>query len=322
MKESSLPCGLILAPMAGFTDSAMRRVCYECGADAAVTEMVSAKAVVYHDKKTAALARIHPEEKNTSLQLFGSEPEILAQAAAALSEGAAGGLTPSAIDVNMGCPVPKVFSNGEGSALMRTPEKIETIVRAMRAACPLPITVKIRAGVDPDHKNAVECALAAEAGGAAAVTVHGRTRSQLYSGRADRALIARVKEAVHIPLIANGDITSGAEALDMIAQTHPDGLMIGRGAVGDPFLFAEIRAALAGVPYCPPTPEEKVRMALRQLSLAIEEKGERNAVRECRKMIGSYVSGMRGAVSVRVRVYAAETYGEVSAALTSILDPD
>ena len=310
----SLPHGLFLAPMAGFTDHAMRAVCTAHGAEYTVTEMVSAKAVVYGDRKTADLARIYEEEVPCALQLFGSEEEILARAAETMSRGVPGGMLPAAIDLNMGCPVPKVFGNGEGSALMRDPEKIYRILLAVRGATDLPVTVKLRAGIDPAHKNAVECALAAEAGGAALVAVHGRTRSEFYGGHADRAVIAAVKRAVKIPVIANGDITTAGDALAVFRETGADGVMIGRGAVGNPFLFSEIRAALDGVSYTPPTAEERAATALSELALAVAEKGESVAVREARKRLSQYLRGFRGAAALRARIHLAETAEEIGAA--------
>lgn len=310
-----LPHGLMLAPMAGFTDHAMRVVCREAGAEYAVTEMVSAKAVCYGDKKTASLARIRADEPPTALQLFGSDPACMAEAAAAVSGGTAGGVAPVAIDINMGCPVPKVAGNGEGSALMRDPAKILAIVTAVRAAVSLPVTVKIRTGWDFAHINAVECALAAEEGGASLVTVHGRTRTQMYSGEADLSVIARVKQAVRIPVVGNGDVTDGASALRMLSETGCDGLMIGRGAVGNPFVFGEILCALRGEDYTPPALEEILRVALRQLTLAAEEKGETVAVRESRKQISRYLRGFPGASAARQRINTALTVREVEQAL-------
>lgn len=310
-----LPLGLALAPMAGFTDAGMRAVCRRFGAEYLVCEMVSAKAVVYGDKKTLLLAHIAAEEAPCAIQIFGSEPDILARAAEQMGRGIAGDVRPAAIDVNMGCPVPKVFGNGEGSALMRSPEQIETIVRAVCGATDLPVTVKIRAGVDDAHINAVECAKAAEAGGAAAVAVHGRTRVQLYSGAADRGIIRAVKEAVGVPVFANGDVTDAASALAMRAETGADGLMVGRGAIGNPFVFAEIAAALRGEPYEPPTLPERVEVALEQLSRSVADKGERLAVTEGRKQIALYLRGFRGAADIRRQINAASTYAEVAAAL-------
>ncbi len=317
--NTNLDLGLMLAPMAGFTDRAMRLVCKEAGAEYSVTEMVSAKAVVYNDKKTYSLARIMPDEGAVALQIFGSEPSVMAEAAARLScpnEGAA----PVAIDINMGCPVHKIFSNGEGSALMKSPELIEKIVSAVSAATSLPTTVKLRAGVDSASINAVECALAAEAGGAAAVCVHGRTRVQMYSGSVDREIIKNVKSALQIPVIANGDILSAEDAVSMLSFTGADGIAIGRGAVGNPFIFSEIAAKLRGEDYTPPTTEERIQVALRQLSLAIGDKGERAAVPEARKQIAMFLRSFKGAARIRAQVNTALTYSEVENALLSALN--
>lgn len=316
----TLPHGLMLAPMAGFTDRAMRLVCKEYGAEYTVTEMVSAKAVTYNDKKTELIARIGEDEGPVALQLFGSEPDVMARAAERMYRGILGFAAPVAIDINMGCPVPKVYGNGEGSALMRSPELIERIVREVKRSTPLPCTVKLRAGIDDTSKNAVECAQAAEAGGADAVCIHGRTRKQMYAGRADREIIKNVKCALQIPVIANGDITSYAEALDMLSVTGADGLMIGRGAIGNPFLFSEIIAGLEGEEYTPPCMEEKIAASLRQLSYAILDKGEGVAVRESRKQIALYFKTFRGAAAMRAGINRAESFDEVRAALSLLCE--
>ena len=316
----TLKHGLMLGPMAGFSDRAMRVVCHEAGAEYSVTEMVSAKAVVYGDKKTFDLARILPDEGSVALQIFGKEPDIMARAAEVMARATEGGTRPVAIDINMGCPVNKIYSNGEGSALMRSPELIEKIVRAVSENIDLPCTVKIRAGVDSEHKNAVECALAAEAGGAAAICVHGRTRVEMYSGKADREVIKNVKKALQIPVIANGDVCSFADAREMLFETGADGIMIARGAIGNPFLFTEIIRGLEGGEFIEPTLEERVRVALRQLSLALQEKGELVAVREARKQIALYLRAFRGSAALRARINRAESFDEVRAAMTDALE--
>lgn len=309
--------GLMLAPMAGFSDYAMRTVCHSLGAEYSVTEMVSAKAVVYGDKKTHMLARITEGEGPVALQLFGSEPSVLAEAAARL-ESPLLGVTPVAIDINMGCPVNKIFTNGEGSALMRNPSLIYDIVRATVGAISLPCTVKMRLGVDRGSVNAVECALAAEEAGAALITVHGRTRVEMYSGDADMNEVAKVKKALHIPLIANGDIASAEDALNALSATGADGIMIGRGAVGNPFVFDEITCALENREYAPPTLSERLRIAKEQLVLAIEEKGEGVAVKEARKQIALYFRGFRGAAELRAEINRAETLRGVLSAFDII----
>lgn len=321
--RTQLKHGLFLAPMAGFTDRAMRCISSELGAEWCVTEMVSAKAVTFGDKKTFSLARIQGDEGNVSLQIFGNEPSVMAKAAEILARGYGDGayIPPLAIDINMGCPVNKVFGNGEGSALMRDPELIYTIVREVSSAIDIPTTVKIRSGIDRDHINAVECALAAEAAGAALVTVHGRTRAQLYGGTADREIIRNVKSTLHIPVIANGDITDSESAVAMLRETGADGIMIGRGAIGNPFIFSEITAHLDKKEYTAPSLNKRIETALRQLCIAIDDKGELYAVHEARKQIALYFKGFRGCAALRAKINTASTLAEVEAAL-SILEEE
>ena len=307
--------GLMLGPMAGYSDRAMRRICLDCGAEYAVTEMVSAKALCFHDKKTPLLAAVAQDEMPVAVQIFGSEPAILAEGAAMVAEGMGGGVIPAAVDINMGCPVPKITGNGEGSALMKNPDLVYRIVEAVKKAIPLPVTAKIRAGYDEKSKNAVEVALAIEAGGASAVTVHGRTKTQLYSGKADWNIIKNVKQALQIPVIANGDVLSADDALRIKAETGCDGIMVARGAVGNPFLFREIRDALEGNPPRPATQNEKIGIAIRQLTLAIEQKGEYAAVRELRKQLLGYLKGLRGGASIRARIAVAESADAIISAL-------
>lgn len=327
----------MLAPMAGYTDRALRLVCHRLGAEYTVTEMVSAKAVVYNDKKTFSLAKILSDEGPTAVQIFGSEPDIMAEAARVLSEpcsaseafrrttpnGTDGGAlfctSPVAIDINMGCPVKKIFSNGEGSALMRSPEKIEKITKAVKSATSLPVTVKIRAGINEQSINATDCAKAAEAGGADAICIHGRTTAQMYGGSADRKIIEKVKNSLQIPLFANGDIVDGASALAMLSQTGADGIAIGRGAVGNPFIFSEILAALGDKPYTPPTLFERAEMALTQLTLACEDKGEAYAIPEARKQIAAYLRAFHGAAKIRAKINSATTLFEIKDAFSELL---
>ena len=313
--------GLFLAPMAGFSDRAMRRVCTEMGAEYSVSEMISAKAVTFGDKKTYSLANIRPDEGPVALQIFGSEPDIMARAANTLStrDFGEGYASPCAIDINMGCPVHKIFSNGEGSALMRDPELIYRITRAVKENTDLPVTVKHRSGVDHSSINAIECAMAAESGGASLITVHGRTRVQMYSGTVDREIIKNVKNSVHIPVIANGDITSAEDALSMLQYTGADGIAVGRGAVGNPFIFKEIICALENKPFIEPTLDEKVEVALWQLRLAIEDKGECVAVPEARKQIASYLHSFRGAAAIRAKINQALRYSEIELILKEAL---
>ena len=305
--------GLFLAPMAGFSDRAMRRVCHEMGAEYSVSEMISAKAVTFGDKKTFSLAAIRDDEGPVALQIFGSEPDIMGKCAAILTEKKwqDGFVGPVAIDINMGCPVHKIFSNGEGSALMKNPELIYRIVRSIKENTDLPVTVKHRTGLDASTLNAVECAIAAAEGGAELITVHGRTKTQMYSGNVDRETIKKVKQSVQIPVIANGDILSACDAISMLNDTGADGIAIGRGAVGNPFIFSEISAALSGGVFNAPSLDERVEVALWQLRLAIEDKGERVAVPEARKQIASYLHSFKGAAKIRAKINVALTYAEI-----------
>ncbi len=307
--------GLCLAPMAGFSDRAMRLVCKKYGAEYLTTEMISAKAICYKDKKTVALCHIKEDEAPCALQLFGHEESVMAEATAMICDGYAGGVMPTAIDINMGCPVPKITGNHEGSYLMRDPDLVMRLVSATVKASKVPVTVKIRAGYDEKSINAPEVALAAEAGGASLICVHGRTKTQMYSGKADREIIAKVKSCVKVPVIANGDIASGTDAISVLKQTGADGLAIGRGAIGNPFVFAQIIDELEGRASQIPTQREKIETALLQLRLAIEDKGERLAVFESRKQIAEYIKGIVGAAEIRAKINQAESYDEVKAIL-------
>lgn len=307
--------------MAGYTDAAMRRLCHRMGAEATVSEMISAKAVVYRDKKTVALGRTTPEEGPVLLQIFGSEPAVMAEAAGMLAEGYCESI-PAGIDINMGCPVPKIAGNGEGSALMRDPARCEAIVAAVRAALPgdLPLTVKLRLGWDSAHISLPEVADAAVRGGAAAIFVHGRTRTQMYAGEADWEPITALAARLAVPVIGNGDIADADVALRRLRESGCHGIMIGRGAVGNPFLFREIAAALRGEVMPPPTRRERVETALAHLEDAIRDKGEACAVREARKQIAAYIHGMNGAAAVRAAVNAATTLREVEAVLLPLAE--
>ena len=310
---------LFLAPMAGYTDRAARLICRKYGADFTESEMVSARALVYQDRKSAPLARLLFDELPGAVQLFGSDPAIIAEAAKMVSSGTAGGVPPTAIDLNFGCPVRKIVSNGEGSALMRDPNKIGRIVSAVVKATDLPVTVKIRAGWDASEKNAAECARAAESAGCAAIFLHARTRSQFYSGAADLSVIREVKRAVSVPVVGNGDVVDAKSALRMLNETGCDGLMVGRAAVGRPFVFREIRAAIDGKPIPEVTPAERLEAALRQLDLAIEDKGEKIAVLESRKQAAQYLCGLRDAAAFRREICEAKTRDEVAAILRRAL---
>ena len=308
----NLKDGLFLAPMAGFSDRAMRIMCRRFGAEYLTTEMVSAKAICYKDKKTPLLARITEEQNPCAVQIFGSDPTFMAHAAEEIACGAVGGIAPVAIDINMGCPVPKIVNNNEGSALMKDPARVEKIVYAVKNAVSLPVTVKIRSGWDNGSINALEIALAAEAGGADAVFVHARTRAQMYSGSADFSVIRRVKECVKIPVIGNGDVVDSKSALRLKEESGCDGIMIGRGAIGRPFVFREIHCALNGLDYTEPEICKKISIAKEQLRLAVEDKGEFSAVTEARKQLAEYIKGINGAARLRGRINSATTYEEVS----------
>lgn len=283
------PGAVILAPMAGVTDYAFRQVCAELGAQITVTEMVSAKALCYGDKNTASLLRRN-ESVLCGAQVFGSDPEFMARGAQLALELSRADF----IDINMGCPMPKIVNNGEGSALMKDPALAGRIVRAVRDAVDVPVTVKTRKGWDKGHVNVAELARTVQDNGAAAIAVHGRTKTMLYSGAADWDVIAQVKRAVSIPVFASGDIVSPEAALRCKKRTGADGLMIGRGAFGDPWIFPQIRAALAGetVPERPPL-AERMELALRQMELAREDKGEHIACLEARKQLAWYLRGVR-----------------------------
>ncbi len=310
----TLDNNVILAPMAGVTDLPFRLLSREQGAGLVCMEMVSAKAIYYGNKNTESLLTIHPEEMPASLQLFGSEPGLIARMAEQVEE------RPFAIlDFNMGCPVPKVVNNREGSALMRDPALVRQILTAMVKAVKKPVTVKIRKGFDAEHCNAVEIARIAEDCGVAAIAVHGRTREQYYSGRADWEIIARVKEAVGIPVIGNGDIDGPLAASEMIRQTGCDGVMIGRAAQGNPWIFREITQYLRdGTIPGPPDAGEKREMILRHASLLQAFKGEYTAVREMRKHLSWYTAGMPHSARFRQMINSMESMEQLLESVNTI----
>ncbi|MBQ9116734.1 MAG: tRNA dihydrouridine synthase DusB [Clostridia bacterium] len=306
--ERNIAHGLVLAPMAGVTDRAFRVLAVKMGAELTVSEMISAKAIWYKDKKTAALSEFSRDEEPISIQLFGSEPEIMAYAAAELE-----GKYPSlaAIDINMGCPMPKITGNGEGSALMQKPQLAGEIVKRVKDAVKLPVTVKMRTGWDERSLNAPYLAQVCEQNGAALICVHGRTRKQLYAPPVDRKTIALVKHSVSVPVVANGGIYTAADAMAMLSETGCDGIAIGQGAMGNPWLFREIREAMDGRGEYVPSVKERMYTALLHLELLLRFKGEHIGSREARRQMAYYMKGLSGAAAARDRLNRAESGEEI-----------
>lgn len=301
-----LPNPWILAPMAGVCDMPFRVLCHEQGAGLTCMEMVSAKAILYKNKNTDALMEISEDEGLVSLQLFGSDPKIMGEMAARIEE------RPFAIlDINMGCPVPKIVNNGEGSALMKDPCLAGKIISSVASAISKPVTVKIRKGFDDDHINAVEMAHVAQESGAAAVALHARTREQFYSGAADWDVIRKVKEAVSIPVIGNGDVRGYDSARTMMEQTGCDAVMIGRACQGNPWIFRELCERSAGNDYSQPCVSEVMEMILRHAKMLIETKGEYIGAREMRKHAAWYTAGFKGASKLRGKFNEVETYTQL-----------
>ena len=301
--DVSLKNNLILAPMAGVTDLPFRLLCKEQGAGLLCMEMVSAKAIYFNNKNTEELLTIDDREPPVSLQLFGSDPDIISEMAKKIENRPF-----SILDINMGCPVPKVAGNGEGSALMKNPKLVEEIVSKTAKAIKKPVTIKIRKGFDDEHINAVEIARIAESAGAAAVAVHGRTREQYYSGKADWDIIRQVKEAVKIPVIGNGDVTSPEAARQLMETTGCDGIMIGRGAQGNPWIFRQILHWMeTGEEEPKPDLEEVKSMILRHARMLVEYKGAYTGIREMRKHVAWYTAGYPNSAKLRARVNEIES---------------
>lgn len=312
----TLPNNLILAPMAGVTDLPFRLLCKEQGAGLLCMEMVSAKAILYKNRNTESLLEIDSRENPVSLQLFGSDPEIISKIAHQIEDKPF-----DILDLNMGCPVPKIVNNGEGSALMKNPKLAGEIIRETVKAIDKPVTVKIRKGFDDEHINAVEMAKIAEDAGAAAVAVHGRTREQFYSGRADWDIIRQVKEAVSIPVIGNGDLLTAEDVIAMEAQTGCDGFMIARGAQGNPWIFRQILHYFeTGEHLAKPTLEEVTQMILRHARMMLEFKGEYIGIREIRKHAAWYTAGYPNSARLRVAINNVESFEALEELLMNNLE--
>lgn len=297
---------LYLAPLAGITDRAFREICIENGTDSVCTEMISARGIYYHDRKTEELLAFGQNEHPIGVQLFCCEPDIMTYAAKRCEE-----LSPDFIDINMGCPMPKIVGNGDGCALMKNPLLAGKIVEAVSKAVSVPITVKFRSGWDESSINAPEFAKTLENAGASRLTVHGRTREMLYTGKADRGLIKKVKQAVTIPVIANGDIFTPEDALSMLKETGCDGLMAARGTLGNPFLFAQIKQLLSDGTYSVPDFHTKLSTCVKQITLMCEYKPERIAIPEARKHAAWYLKGLKNSAGRRNEIMRAETLEKV-----------
>lgn len=309
----------LLGPMAGITDAAMRSVCIAHGAPLCYTEMISARGLVCGNRNTGRLLRRLANEKRYIVQIFGREPAVMAAAAGQLEAELGDAL--AGLDINMGCPAPKVFRHGEGAALMGEPELAAKIIRACADAVAVPLSVKFRAGLNAREINAADFARMAEGSGADRITVHGRTAAQMYRGQSDPGIIAAVKAAVAVPVIANGDVCSAASAAALLSETGCDSVMVARGAIGNPFLFAELSAYFDSRPLPdPPTPRDRIGVLLRQTELAAADKGEQVAVREMRAQIPRYLRGLHGAAAVRGALNQAGSLQELGALLQAYLE--
>ena len=319
--NTELKYGLMLAPMAGVTDRAFRDICIKYGAEYTVTEMVSAKALHFNDDESKKLAQVSPNELPCAVQIFGHEPEIMAEATdMILNKGIVKGAMPSSIDINMGCPVKKIVTNQDGSALMKNPALAGEIIKAVCKVSTVPVTVKIRTGWNDSSKNAVEMAQIAEENGASMICVHGRTREEMYTPPVDRETIAKVKRAVSIPVVANGGIYTSEDGIKMLEETGCDGLMIARGAMGNPWLFEEIKAAIDGKKYYPRPFEEKISAAIKQVEIMIEDKGERIALLEARRHLAYYIKGESGSAETRFRLNSSSSFSELKSIIADFLD--
>ncbi len=307
IRDVVIPNQTVLGPMAGVTDLPFRLLCREQGAGLVVMEMISAKAITFHNYKTAELMKSDPKERPVSLQLFGHEPEVMAAAAEMIEEQPF-----DILDINMGCPVPKIVNNQEGSALMKDPALIEKLVDACVKHTSRPVTVKLRTGYDHAHQNVVDCAKAAEAGGASMIAVHGRTRPQMYAGEADWSKIAEVVQAVSVPVVGNGDVTDGQSAKRMLEETGCTAVMIGRASEGNPWIFREVAHYLeTGEEMERPGHREVIQMILRHAALMREIKGERIGIQEMRHHAAWYLQGFPGAAKLRVKINTMATFAEL-----------
>lgn len=307
---------IFLAPMAGVTDLAFRRICRSWGAGMVYSEMISAKGLYYNDKKTAELMRISDDERPCAIQIFGSDADIMAEVIPKVME-----YRPDIIDINMGCPTPKIVNNGDGSALLKNPALIGEIVRKVSDASPVPVTVKIRKGWDSDSINAVETAKIIEANGAAAIAVHGRTRAEFYSGAADWDIIRSVKNAVKIPIIGNGDIKTAYDAKRMLDETGCDAVMIGRGSEGNPFIFRQINEYLrTGTVTFFPSPQDRLNQMTEHIEMLVREKGESRGIKEARKHIAWYIKGLPSASRFKAEVFQINSFAEMRQALTKYIN--
>ena len=306
---------VFLAPMAGITDLPFRLICKGMGCGMVYTEMISSRGLYYGDRKTEKLLEIHPDEKPVALQIFGSDPHVMAKAAYMLNDR-----ENAVLDINMGCPTPKIVKNKDGCALMRDIDLAGKIVKAVVKESIKPVTVKIRKGWDENNVNAVEFAKVMEQGGAKAITVHGRTREQFYSGKADWDIIKKVKEAVTVPVIGNGDIFTVEDGMKLLNEIKCDGIMVGRGSLGNPWLFKRLVHYIKTGDLLPePTPEEKINMALKHLNLAVNHKGERIGVIEMRKHIAWYVKGLKNSANLRDRINKINHKNDLEKTLTEYL---